>query len=136
MMTKHCFWICCLVFFAGCGPASVPTASVTGKVSYKGKPLTAGTVSFLNGGTVSSSLIQNGQYTVPNAAVGANKIGVVTPSAPDAKQMKMKMGDKDVSAQAPEIVAVPPKYNDPENSGLAYTVTAEKTQTYDIDLKD
>lgn len=129
---------CGLLMTSGCGPAAAPRAPVSGKVSYKGQPLPSGTVAFVNENTVATGQIQNGQYSIPNAAVGSNKVSVTTPppSVGQEMQMKQKVEGKTFSGEATKPVAIPAKYNNPEGSGLTYTVTADKNQTYDIELKD
>ena len=127
------------LLLSGCGPAEAPRAAVSGKVVYKGQSVPTGSVSFINGNTVVTGQIKDGQYSIPNAAIGANKVGVTTPPAPPPQQqmqMKQKVEGKTFSAEEAKVVPVPAKYGNPETSGLTYTVTAEKTQTFDIDLKD
>jgi len=51
-------------------------------------------------------------------------------------QMKQKVEGKTFSGEVVKPVPVPGKYSNPDSSGLTYTVTADKTQTHDIDLKD
>lgn len=129
----------CALVVCGCGPGDVARTNVTGKVTYKGNPLPAGTVAFINGSTVATGEIKDGQYSIPNVAVGENKISVTTPPPPSQgqqMQMKQKVEGKSFSGEAPTSVAIPAKYNNPDSSGLTYTVTAEKTQTNDIELKD
>jgi hypothetical protein len=123
-----------------CGPADAPRASVSGKISYKGTPLTTGSIAFVNGDTVASAKIEKGQYTVERAAIGPNKIGVTTPSAGATQQMQkqsqQKVEGKSFSGEAPaEVVSIPGSYSNPDASGLTYTVTSDSKQTYDIDLK-
>jgi hypothetical protein len=131
--------VACLCITA-CGPADAPRASVSGKISYKGTPLPTGSIAFVNGSTVASAKIENGQYTVDRAAIGDNKISVTTPSAAAAQQMQkqsqQKVEGKEFSSAAPPaVVAIPGSYSNADASGLSYKVTAEPKQTHDIDLK-
>lgn len=73
----------CLAVLAlvGCGPA---TGSISGKVTYKDKPLTGGTVTFLTSDNkVKTAIIKtDGNYTIDKVAVGDAKIGVTPPVSP------------------------------------------------------
>jgi hypothetical protein len=96
-------------------------------------------VAFVNGSTVATGTIQNGQYSVPNVAVGENQVSVTTPPAPSTgqqMQMKQKVEGKSITTEQVKSVTIPSKYTRPESSGLTYKATAEKSQTYDIELKD
>lgn len=125
----------------GCGGS---TGSVTGKVTLKGKPVTAGTVTFLGSNQqVSTSPIDaEGNYTIAKVALGPAKISVTPPPpAPTGMMMKMdpsKMGgdaEKPTeSAPAAKAVPIPENYQNPEKSGLTYTVTKGKNE-HDIELK-
>ncbi len=118
---------------AGCGPSEAPRAEVTGKISYKGKPLTVGSVNFIGGNIVASGTIESGQYKVADAPVGDVQISVLTPASTAAPmQMKQKVEGKSFTGTNVEVVPVPPALNDPATSGLKYTVKAESPQTYDI----
>jgi len=138
MRFSSCSLLLCVLLASGCGP-NVARAPVAGKVNYNGKPLPIGSVAFVNGNTVTTGSIQNGQYNVPNVAVGENQISVTTPPAPGMgqdKQMKQKVEGKSLTTEQVKSVTIPAKYARPESSGLTYTATAEKNQTYDIELKD
>ncbi|HZT81080.1 MAG TPA: carboxypeptidase-like regulatory domain-containing protein [Gemmataceae bacterium] len=142
----------------GCGG---PSASVSGKVTYKGQPLNGGTVVFQStdgkwGG--SSAIAEDGTYTIPKVPPGQVKIGVetksVNPTVPKGGGGFMfKKGPADFKMKPPKDTAmpkdadktfyggdtkkyvdIPEKYADPEKSGLTYTVTAGK-QIHNIDLK-
>ena len=61
-----------------------PTGVVSGKISYRGQPLSLGTVAMLaEDGTVASGMIRDGQYKVEGVPVGQVKIMVhVYPPSP------------------------------------------------------
>src|SRR4051812_46891861 len=66
---------------AGCsrGPA---TGTVQGKVTFKGAPVTEGTVTLLNpkeGGTHEAQLQKDGTYTVPGKVVVGEYLVTITP---------------------------------------------------------
>ena len=60
------------------------TATVTGTVSYQGKPLTAGKVSFFGpNDQVASALIdEDGSYAANDVPLGAVRVSVSTPPPP------------------------------------------------------
>lgn len=138
MRLANCLLLMGALLVSGCG-SDVARTPVTGKVNYNGKPVPSGTVAFVNGSTVTTGTIQNGQYSIPNVAVGENQVSVTTPPTPSTgqqMQMKQKVEGKSFTAEAPQSVTIPSKYTRPESSGLTYTATAAKDQTYDIELKD
>jgi hypothetical protein len=124
---------------SGCGPGGPARTTVAGKVNYKGQAVPTGTVAFVSGSTVTTGNIQNGQYSIPNVPVGENQISVTTPPAPSAgqqMQMKQKVEGKSLTTEQVKSITIPAKYARPESSGLTYTATSEKNQTYDIELVD
>jgi hypothetical protein len=146
-----CRWVLVLLLLSplvGCGKG---TGFVTGKVTYQDKPLPSGSVTFYgaNGQTDSSSITAEGHYTIPRAPVGPVKVTVVTglPPAGPPPVIKGPGGDKPAkhpgegktgapagTGSARHHVVLPRKYEDPEQSGLTFTVTGGK-QTIDIPLK-
>jgi hypothetical protein len=125
----------------GCGA----TGNVSGKVSYKDKPLNSGTVTFMaaNNTVLSSPIAEDGSYSIAKCPAGEVKITVATPpAAPPMAQGRMKMDPSKMGAppgasEAPKSatpVTVPPDYKDPEKSKLSYTVQ-KGDQTHNIDLK-
>jgi hypothetical protein len=146
-------WLLLLAVCAGCSSSSQGT--ISGKVTYQGKPVPAGTVVFVpqvQGGSFVAH-IRDGEYKVENCPVGPAKIAVSTPANTDP--MKRMMGSKmkrppeieeklgrggsaDGSSSSPTdapAVSIPPRYQDPEKSGLSYTVTSG-SQVHDIDISD
>jgi hypothetical protein len=74
-------WLGSVVLIVGCAGGK---GDVTGKVSYDGKTLKGGTVTFApadgEGPSFSGSIDENGTYTVPNVAAGEYKVCVETES--------------------------------------------------------
>jgi hypothetical protein len=144
-----------LLVAAGCSR----TGTVSGKVTYKGQPLTAGIVQFFpegKGGDYSSPIKEDGSYSISKLPPGPAKIAVVSnttnPAAnmpmmggrgpaekgmkEAAEMMKKSKGDDAAGASPFEVkqgVAIPPKYNSPEESGLSLNVTGG-SQPHDIKL--
>jgi hypothetical protein len=102
----------------GSGPLAV--GRVTGRVTYKGKPLPGGTITFVSsGGLVAGALIgSDGTYQADRVPVGEARIAVSVRTLKDL----------------PGLAAIPDRYADAERSGLTYTVTRGK-QEFNIDLR-
>src|SRR5262249_13713184 len=109
---------------AGCGK---PTGTVSGKVSYRGRPLPAGTVMFLaeDDGVASGPIQADGTFKIGNVPVGTNKVTVATerpvPPVPRPKDMHPPP-DVPPPEQPPvpagKYVPIPDKYRNPNESGL------------------
>ncbi|MDB5312469.1 MAG: hypothetical protein JWO38_6671 [Gemmataceae bacterium] len=121
----------------GCG-GGPKRVSVSGTVTYAGKPVPVGTVSFIGtADVIESSPITDGKYTIANAPVGPVKVTISTPAAPTGvakKQMQQKYEGMSYDGGGDKAVVVPPKYNTPGTSDLTYTVIDAPTQSHDITL--
>jgi hypothetical protein len=122
----------------GCGSNK---GSVSGKVTYQGKPLPSGFVTFVveNGGPMHAEIQGDGSYHFDKVPVGPVKIGVQPKSGGGSLQstaMPRNPADfaKAKSAMTETDAPIPPKYTDPNKSELTYTVT-KGPQQHDIDLK-
>jgi hypothetical protein len=122
---------CFVVLLAGCGSSS---STVSGTITFDGKPLNSGFVLFQpSQGTVQSANIQpDGTYTVGQLGLGIAKISITVPPPPS------RVPDG-VSADPPEAfdlksVFIPRKYGDVATSGLTYEVKPG-SQTHDIQLQ-
>jgi hypothetical protein len=73
----------CLVILLGCGKKSLTPASVSGTVSYKGKPVKAGQISFYpkEGGLYPTSLKDDGTYSIIGVPSGEMTVAIETESA-------------------------------------------------------
>lgn len=123
----------------GCGGQA--NGTISGTVTYQGKALPGGTVTFVPeaGAPVHAEIQSDGSYRMSNAPLGPVKIGVQTKSAQKApSSSSMPRNPKDFekfkSAMMNTESLIPAKYTDPNNSGLTYTVTKGKQQ-HDIELK-
>jgi hypothetical protein len=125
---------------SGCGHGR-PAGTVTGKVSYKGETVPAGTVAFFGPSdqVASAPIGPDGTFTATDVPLGQVKVTVNTPR-PEAelkkaaKQMKKRFGKGNDFPETTNSVSVPEKYGDPSKSPLGLTVK-EGSQPYDIDLK-
>lgn len=144
-------FVIALAGVVGCGSDAPPVAlgdkSVSGKVTYKGKALPSGQVVFVgsDGKPRLSTISAEGTYSFEKLPAGDFKVGISTgvsgsppPQMPKdlEKHMASQKDIKDpVMPKVKPSVKIPDQYQDPEKSGLTYTVSGEKTQTKDWDLK-
>jgi hypothetical protein len=118
----------------GCGP---DVTEVSGKVTFKDRPLSSGSVIFVrqDGESSSSAIAPDGSYLIENAPIGPVKIAVA--SHPLVPPGLMKSPGQAVDRRGDPkdgTVKIPKKYEDHETSGLAYTVE-RGSHTFNIDLK-
>jgi hypothetical protein len=121
---------------AGCGGG---TADVSGKVTYKGKPVTSGSVVFVgaDGVAVAADIKPDGTYAATGVATGAVKVAVSSPNpaAAAAEPGGRGRGPAPAKPASPPAgwVALPAKYGSPDSSGLSTDLTPGPN-TYDIPL--
>jgi hypothetical protein len=126
----------CGVAVCGCGGSDEPRGiALSGKVSYKGQPLTDGSIRFIpsdGNGPTAGATIEGGAFSIP--AIGGPRpgkhrveIAAFQESAKSTPAGAQQFGRSDQSfpegAQSKRTVKenfIPKKYND--NSGLTYTV--------------
>src|SRR5262245_29574458 len=109
----------------GCGPKRAVRADravVSGTVTYQGKPVTGGVITFTgaNGDTEQGMLRDTGAFYVENAPVGENKVTV------DPEQIKPELGSR--------YIKLPAKYLKPETTDVTVKVEAG-TNKADITLQ-
>lgn len=126
----------------GCGGS----ATVSGKVTYKGEPLPWGSVVIYgaDGKVESGRISPDGAYAVHKAPVGDVKMAVIVsdPSPRKASEMQLGAGAKKRTMRPPGIpdvpaikfVPIPDRYKEPDQSGLNFTLKSG-AQTIDLDLK-
>ncbi len=121
----------------GCGGGSNPAVTpVEGKVSYKGQPVTTGTISFVpeNGNLASGKIRPDGTYRLSTfgegdgAVPGKYKVGIV---ATEGTVYGMPGSTPDYK---PPKDLVPKEFNDPSKSDLTATVTKDN-KVVNFDLK-
>jgi len=134
-----------LLALTGCGGGS----TLSGKVTYQGRPVVSGSVIVLNAdGTAHSGVIHHdGSYAVEGVGRGPVRIGVLSPDPARAKSILKKEeppppADKPGAAKAghPKTrpgtggwVPLPHALGDPEKSGVTCDVNASHVE-FDITL--
>ncbi len=125
---------------AGCSqPVSNPGGvSVSGVVTFEGKPLAKGTITFVpetpgTGGTATGSISSSGYYSLGTAKAGDGAIPArykVTVVSLDSEATMDEKG-KPIPAKS----AIPAKFGNAATSGLTATVEKSGSQTLNFDLK-
>jgi hypothetical protein len=142
---------------SGCGAGSQTPAKVTGKVTYKGKPLPGGNIIFhTEKGTYNVALAQDGSgtYNAPDLPIGLMKVTVETeflnqgkvinPGGERAQQISMDrrkaeqaggFGPPSSEQLAARYVKIPEKYSKFAKTPLSTTLE-KGPQVRDYDLTD
>jgi len=118
----------------GCGRSFY---KVSGEVTYKGKAVPKGTISFLpkeKGVRPVASAIENGKYTIPQAPAGEMTVTISTPPPPPEPEKGKKPPPRFKPKEKPkEDMNVPAKYGDRKTTPLTYTVTSgEQTKNFEL----
>lgn len=112
----------------GCGAAELPTGVLVGKVTQKGEPINAGTVTLLNEETgvgASAELDVSGTYRLAAVRTGDYQVAIQPPPAPSPEEMAAGVKDKPST--------IPEQYRDPQTSGLSVSVNSgENTADFEI----
>jgi hypothetical protein len=132
----------------GCGQKK---GDVSGTVTYQGRAVPVGTVTFLDAGNqaVGSSPISDGKYSLSKVPVGPVKVIVTTPPLPtqpvwlppqarkppprDREMLTDRTPPNDPAARREPPVVLPAKYATPDESGLSFTVKPGR-QEHPIEL--
>ena len=143
-----------LCMLSGCNRES-EMGVVSGQVTFKGKPITMGTIQFFrDNDIVGNGAIVNGAYRVERAPLGPVRIVIASVESfkpgnvpPNMEEHRRRMFEKGkemgfatgelASKSTPETqkgVRIPSKYNSNQTSGLTYEVQPGE-QTHDIDLQ-
>ncbi|MBW3542412.1 MAG: hypothetical protein KY476_19275 [Planctomycetes bacterium] len=127
-----------LLLMCGCGgrdPDRPATAPVTGTVTYNGKPLTEGTVTFVpqaKGNPATGQIGPNGRFTLTTyetndgAVVGFHVVTV---------QVFAEGALPGMEAETSDAPSIPAKYEDPATSDLLVEVKGEPNNI-PLELKD
>ena len=141
MYYKYLTTIWVIVFtmpiFLGCGPSRPETATVTGKITFQGKPVPEGTIIFYpeNGRSASGRIQADGTYTLTTfekgdgAILGNHTVTIEAVRFPQGAQPKsleeeIAMGKKTKSQNTNPVWFVPQQYADQTTSNLTAKVTS------------
>jgi hypothetical protein len=136
-----------LVFLFGVG-CSQGQGTVSGTVSFQGKPLEFGSVVIVGADGIprSAHIMPGGAYTLPEVPCGAAKLAVHSPDPAEQddilEQEKVKFQKglvKTLDRKVPDIdrakwFPIPSDYSDFEKSGLEYHVK-KGNNSFDIQLQ-
>ena len=142
-MLKHYLLLLALITVLGCGGGS-KTASVTGRITYKGKPVPKGNVSFtpVQGATRAAAGLtdENGNFTLGSlsandgALPGSYRVSIIA-RGPDRAPKAGEVGSGMPGEMMPGDPIIPTKYFAPDSSGLTFEVKKGSNRA-DFDLKD
>ena len=133
----------------GCGGASGPTGTISGKLTLNGSPAPQGThVQFLSDAGASSAEVSgDGSFTIMGVAIGSYKV-MVTPGVGSASSgamdpetaMRLAYGEgPDGTGKNPDAfkadAAIPAKYTDIATSEVSFDVK-EGVNDFSLDMKE
>jgi hypothetical protein len=125
-----------MLLVLGCGGRG----DVSGKVTYKGKPVPFGTVLFegSDGNLSQGNIRADGSYSVsPPVATGEAKVAVNSPNPKSSDLIPINRDGAPPLKPPPDIPGwfpIPKEYGTPSTSGLTYTIK-RGPNTIDIELK-
>jgi hypothetical protein len=114
-----------LLMIAGCGseqPSDPNRATVSGSVTFDGKPLPGGVITFaLADGNIASTVsINQGQYSTSRVPIGLNQVMIETDS--------LRFG-------APQLhTPIPAKYSDPSQSGFEVDIKPGANENVNFEM--
>ena len=127
------FWLFLTLPLLGCGPDVI---EVSGKVTFKGRPLSSGSVIFVgqDGQPKVSAIAKDGSYLIKNAPIGPVKIGVASHLTVPPGLNPLGKATSPGGHPKDDTEKIPERYKLPENSGLTCPVE-RGSHTFNIDLK-
>jgi hypothetical protein len=138
-MNVRCLLLVALGLLLGCGHGSdLPRVTVSGKVSYQGRPIPEGLIAFVpikeTKGPTSSAIITNGVYDVTAAGgvpLGTHRVEIQAfrPLGTSPKQFRPPA----LQDREPREQYLPEKYN--RQSTLEVSIGDKAKQVQDFDLK-
>jgi len=119
------------VMLSGCGDAGPKRYPVRGRVTYEGKPVTTGNVTFVpeHGPMAGGTIGPDGSYTL-QAVAGTHRVAVKAVPAPPPGMNPMQNPE----GYVPPAPLVPAKYNRTATSGLTVEVKATDENVADLAL--
>jgi hypothetical protein len=126
---------------SGCSDGRPARATVTGSISYNGKPLSIGSLVFIpigggppaQGKVNREGIYEMGTYEEDDGVIpGDYKVMITALTSSGGSGLP----EDTVKANAEPVSVIPEWYGDLEKSGLLVTVTADKANTIDFPLTD
>jgi hypothetical protein len=134
MIALRCSLVILIVVAPGCKDRGIalPTAPVAGKVTYQGKPLGFGTVTFFHpsGHAASAKIAADGTFTL-NAYQGKNQVSIECFESDRPGSTKVRSRDMSDNKSL-----IPDRYANYSTSGLTFEVKAEGNDKAEFTLKD
>lgn len=127
------FALLLLTVYSGCGPTP---STITGKVTFEGKPISTGSIVFISpGGKVVSGNIFVGDYHVTGVETGPGTTVSISSHQPSPLMRPPTEDGGDVPQRKTlEYTPIPGRYRRSETSGLTCNVV-EGEQTLDFALQ-
>lgn len=126
------FFLLVLGLLAGCSGGPV-VGDVSGTVSFDGKPVEIGSISFISADGSKPSAggaIADGKYSVSNVPAGPTKVRISGVKVTGKKKMYDDPGSPVVETS---VEALPPKYSDDKLTELRYDVqSGAQTKNFDL----
>lgn len=112
-----------------CGSNGPVKVTVKGSVTYKGKKMTSGIITFNSdtGSYSAASIMEDGTYIMTDVLPGEIGVGVM-----ESPQGSGSSSGEGPSKPAMPAANLPQKFRDPSTSGLKFTV---KVDTKELDIK-
>jgi hypothetical protein len=124
----------------GCGGSGDKPASVSGRVTYNGKPVTSGTVVLIgaDGKASDTGPVQpDGTYSIAHSPAGTVKVAFDNPPPPrvDPRTAAKDPEAQEAAREAARYVPTPAHYRDAAKSGVTLDLKSGRNTNCDINLK-
>ncbi len=122
----------------GCSSPKPKLATLSGKVTYKGKPVSVGAIYFHGPADelAMGNLQEDGTFTATDLPIGQVRVSLrVQDPGVYAQQLKAPATlEMPKSKDGDKVTSLPNQYSDPATSGLTYTIDPTTT-TLDITIE-
>jgi hypothetical protein len=125
-LSRGILWLLATTLLLGCGsnaPVDERRTSISGTVTFDGKPLPAGNITFdsTESRLSTTASINQGVYSTSRAAIGKNEVSIETES--------LRYG------YPAGYVKIPERYTNPMASGLTADIKPGENENVNFDLK-
>jgi hypothetical protein len=124
---------------AGCGAGGDKPASVSGHVTFNGKPVTSGTVTLVGPDGKASdpgTVKPDGTYSIAKSPAGKVKVGFDNPPPPPVVNQPGVVNPEaqEQAETAARYTPTPLAYSNPDQSGVTLDIKAGKNDNVEIKL--